>query len=222
MPAKDKNMPPQSSKDISASSLTPTRWCRNHQDKQYTFEETMEMIRCFHGFPAPGLVLGVKMVSYAMDNLPENILFDAICETSSCLPDAVQILTLCTIGNAWLKVVDLGKFAVTLYDKSTGKGFRVYLDPYKLIRWPEFYGWFYKLKPKKDQDTERLLNEIQTADTNVLTIEKVQIKPSYLIKESKGPITTCLICNEAFPEKDGRICKGCQGQNPYLANPKNR
>ncbi|MFZ2633000.1 MAG: FmdE family protein [Desulfosalsimonadaceae bacterium] len=206
------NQPPT---DIPASLHSSSRWCRDHTGRWFTFEESLELIRSFHGFPAPGLVLGVRMVTHAMDKLPENILFDAICETTSCLPDAVQILTLCTIGNAWLKVADLGKFAVTLYDKSTGEGVRVLLDPQKLKQWPEFYRWFYKLKPKKDQDTDRLLQEIQTAGTDVLTVEPVQVQPRHLVKRSKGPITTCLECGEAFPAKHGAVCKGCGGESPY-------
>jgi formylmethanofuran dehydrogenase subunit E len=201
--------------DIPASSSPSPHWCRDHTGRWFTFEESLELLRSFHGFPAPGLVLGVRMVSHAMDHLPENILFDAISETASCLPDAVQILTLCTIGNAWLKVVDFGKFAVTLYDKSTGDGVRVFLDPQKLSKWPEFYGWFYKLKPKKDQDTDQLLKEIHAAGNDVLTVEPVQVQPRYLVKRSKGTITTCPACGEAFPAKHGDVCKGCGGESPY-------
>ncbi|MDO9263984.1 MAG: FmdE family protein [Desulfosalsimonadaceae bacterium] len=215
MTKQDKTMAFQPPADIPASSLHSPHWCRDHTGRCFTFEESLDLIRSFHGFPAPGLVLGVRMVTHAMDQLPENILFDAISETASCLPDAVQILTLCTIGNAWLKVADLGKFAVTLYDKSTGEGVRVFLDPQKLKSWPEFYGWFYKLKPKKDQDTERLLKEIQTAGSNVLTLEHVQVQPRHLVKRSKGPITTCPECGEAFPAKHGDVCKGCGGESPF-------
>lgn len=206
---------------VCTSSQLSGDWCRDHQYIGYSFEDALQLIRRFHGFPAPGLVLGVKMVSHAMDHLPKDILFDAISETTSCMPDAVQILTLCTIGNAWLKVLDFGKFAVTLYDKSTGDGRRVFLDPRKLKQWPEFYGWFYKRKDKKDQDPDRLLSEIRAAGTDVLTIQNVQIRNRYLLKKSKGPITTCPVCNEAFPEKDGAICKGCREENPYLSDKKN-
>lgn len=206
--------------EVCASSQLSSNWCWDHKRQTYSFENALQLIQRFHGFPAPGLVLGVKMVSHAMDHLPDDILFDAICETSSCLPDAVQILTLCTIGNSWLKVIDFGKFALTLYDKSNGDGRRVFLDPRKLNRWPEIYGWFYKLKHKKDQDTDRLLGEIQAAGTDVLTMQHVQVHDRFLVKKSKGPIVTCPICNEAFPEKDGAICRGCQGESPYRSNTK--
>jgi len=97
MDARNKHMTSQHLTDVSASSQLPTNWCRDNQHKKYSFEDALQMIRRFHGFPAPGLVLDVKMVSHAMDHLQENILFDAKCETSNYLPDAVQILTLCTM-----------------------------------------------------------------------------------------------------------------------------
>ena len=112
---------------------------------------------------APGLVIGLKMVDWAREQLPEDILFDVVCETGSCLPDAVQMLTPCTVGNNWLTIKDLGRFALTLYDKFNGDGVRVFLDPAKLQHWPEFFDWLYKRKPKQAQDFDRLLEEIRQA-----------------------------------------------------------
>jgi hypothetical protein len=37
-------------------------------------------------------------------------------------PDAVQILTPCTVGNGWMRILNLGRYAVTLNDKFTGEG----------------------------------------------------------------------------------------------------
>ena len=85
------------------------------------------------------------------------MLFDAVCETRNCLPDAVQLLTPCTIGNGWLKVVNVGRFALNLYDKYEGKGVRVFMDPVKVADWPEINTWYLKLKPKKEQDSALLL-----------------------------------------------------------------
>ena len=52
----------------------------------------------------------------ALKNLPKGEFFDAICETAVCLPDAVQLLTPCTIGNGCMKIFDTGRVAVTLYE----------------------------------------------------------------------------------------------------------
>jgi len=98
----------------------------------HSFEEYLKLLESFHGNAAPGPIIGGFMVDLALKHIPEGILFDAVSETPACLPDAVQILTPCTVGNGWLKVMNLGRFALSLYDKYTGRGVRVFLDPEKL------------------------------------------------------------------------------------------
>jgi len=202
---------PRDEADPSADAL----WCRDYRGKGYTYPEALDFIRSFHGHLAPGLVIGLKMVDWAREQLPDDILFDVVCETNSCLPDAVQMLTPCTIGNNWLKIKNLGRLALTLYDKFSGDGMRVFIDPAKLKRWPEFFAWVYKRKPKADQDFDRLLEEIRQAGSDCLTGTPVAIDPSYRVKNSKGPISTCPLCGEAYPVNHGGICRGCQGAAPY-------
>jgi formylmethanofuran dehydrogenase subunit E len=204
-----------------SSPVTGFFWCRDHKGRGFTYEEAVALISEFHGYPAPGLILGVRMVSVALERLPENVLFDAISETCSCLPDAVQLLTLCTVGNSWLKVLDLGRYAVALYDKTNGDGVRVSVDPKKLKDWPELRAWLYKLKPKHEQDSSMLINEIRSAATRILNVEVVQVRPFYLEKTDKGNIDTCPICGEAYPGIHGSICKACQGETPYRSSDNN-
>lgn len=87
-------------------------------------ETYVRMVTSFHGQPAPGLLVGGRMVDLAVRRLPGGILFDAVCETRNCLPDAIQLLTPCTICNGWLRVLDWGRYALTLFDKSNGEGVR--------------------------------------------------------------------------------------------------
>ena len=190
-------------------------WCRDHRARPYTFPASLELIRTFHGHVAPGLVIGLKMVDLARQHLPRDILFDALCETASCLPDAVQLLTPCTVGNNWLTIRDLGKFALTLYDKSNGRGCRVFPDPAKLAAWPQLYDWYYKRKSKAEQDFSGLIDDIRQAGADCLSLAPVEIAPIHLTRHSKGPIATCPVCGEAYPEKHGDRCRGCQGQTPY-------
>lgn len=182
----------------------------------YTFEEFLSLVESFHGSAAPGVVLGGVMVDAARRRLPEGILFDAVTETRACLPDAVQLLTPCTTGNGWLKVLNLGRFALTLYDKFGGEGVRVYLDPARVRDFPEIESWYLKLKPKREQDKDLLLAQIREAGTCILSWQQVALKPQFLGRQSRGGITICPVCREAFPAQDGGICRACQGEAPYL------
>jgi len=180
-----------------------------------TIEEYTDKISSFHGHEAPGLIIGGFMVDLAKKKFTGGEFFDAICETSTCLPDAIQLLTPCTIGNGWLKIVDAGKFAIVFYNKETGDGIRVYLDVEKLKSCNEVYSWFMKLKKKNEQNKELLLKEIKSAGDSILSYGKVNIAESFLGKKSIGSTGICPICGEAYPLKDGAKCIGCQGSMPY-------
>ena len=182
----------------------------------FTFDEFKEKAAAFHGYPAPGLLLGGYMVEMAKGALPEGTLFDAVVETSKCLPDAVQLLSLCSYGNGWMRVVNLGRYALALYDKHTGEGFRVFVDSDKIEQWPELAAWFFKRKPKKEQDTQRLFREIQACGPQICAMRPVQVEERFRNKPSMGKIVRCPTCNEAYPARDGGICRGCQGEAPYL------
>ncbi len=181
----------------------------------YTFQEFKDKAAEFHGYPAPGLLIGGYMVEMAKAALPPNILFEAVVESKKCLPDAVQLLTLCSIGNGWMKIINLGRYAVSLFDKHTGEGVRVSVDLDKLGDWPEIQGWFLKLVPKKDQDTEKLFHEIETAGDTILRLEKITVQKRLLGHSHMTRIEACPVCHEAYPVCDGAICRGCQGEAPY-------
>jgi formylmethanofuran dehydrogenase subunit E len=181
----------------------------------YTFQEFKDKAAEFHGYPAPGLLIGGYMVEMAKAALPPGILFEAVVESKKCLPDAVQLLTLCSIGNGWMKIINLGRYAVSLFDKYTGEGVRVSVDLDKLKDWPEIQGWFLKLVPKKDQDTEKLFHEIETAGDTILRLERVTVQKRLLGHSHMTRIEACPVCREAYPVSDGAICRGCQGEAPY-------
>jgi formylmethanofuran dehydrogenase subunit E len=182
----------------------------------YSFEEFLEVVESFHGHSAPGVLMGGFMVTYAMEGLPRDILVDAISETPICLPDAIQLLTPCTLGNGWLKVINLGRFALSLYEKYEGKGVRVFMDPAKLNGKKEIRNWLFKLVPKSEQDRDRLIAEIRDGGRSVLGISHVRVKPQHLGKTKRGAISNCTKCGEPYPENDGPVCLACQGQSPYV------
>lgn len=185
----------------------------------WTHDEFMEAAKKFHGYPAPGLIIGGYMVTMARNALPEGILFDALSETGQCLPDAVQMLTPCTVGNGWLRIVNFGIYAVSLFNKHTGEGFRVSLDVTKLGPWPEIRAWFLKEKTKAEQDTDALQAQIRDAGMQMLTISPIVIRPERMQHKGKGRVMACPLCGDWYPASFGGICRSCQGESPYAAGP---
>jgi formylmethanofuran dehydrogenase subunit E len=177
----------------------------------FPFESFVERVREFHGFSAPGVVLGGVMVDAAVNRLPQGILYDAFCETGKCLPDSVQLLTPCTIGNGWLRIRPWGRFALALYDKQTGDGIRAVLDTTRLEACPEIKTWYYKLKPKEETDPERLLAAIREEGDGLCRLQKIQMQPALLAKEHRGERIICPSCREAYPDNGKGTCPACLG-----------
>jgi hypothetical protein len=50
----------------------------------------VERVKAFHGYDAPGIIIGGFMVDLAYRHLPEGGLLDALSETPKCWPDAIQ------------------------------------------------------------------------------------------------------------------------------------
>jgi formylmethanofuran dehydrogenase subunit E len=184
--------------------------------RSYTLDQYCEAVAGFHGTLAPGMIVGWFMIDLARRQLPPGTLFDVICETVQCLPDAVQMLTPCSVGNQWMKVIDVGRFAMTLYDKDTGVGVRVHLDSAKLDGWPAIKEWFLKLKPKAQQDRQQLQEELKKAGAGILTLERITVTPEFVAPRPGKQLSLCPVCNEVYRSADGAICPACsQARLPY-------
>ena len=177
-------------------------------------EEVLAEIRAFHGFTAPGLVLGAFMVDLAKSLIGGDVEADAIVETRHCLPDAVQIFTSCTIGNGWMKIMDWDKFALTLYDRFKLDGYRVWFDLEKARAFPELYDWYMRLVSKKDLPVSVLIDVLFKAGHSVLSCRPVKVT-NYYKREKKKTINICAGCGEAYPAWQGTFCRACQGEGYY-------
>ena len=181
-------------------------------------DDFLKKIEEFHGFTAPGLVIGGLMVDMAQElireNMGEGIDADAIVEARHCLPDAVQIFTPCTIGNGWLKIVDWGKFALSLYDKHAKRGYRVWFDVSKAAVFPNLYNWYMKKVSKKDLPIDILLESIFEAGRDALSSRAVSIINTYN-GEKKGGTDICSGCGEAYPVIQGNVCLSCRGESYF-------
>jgi formylmethanofuran dehydrogenase subunit E len=174
----------------------------------------------FHTYPAPGVLIGAFMVDYALELLgvtPDRKLY-GICETPKCLPDALQVIARCTTGNNRLKVVPIGKFAITLNAPSeheTAEAVRVFVDLGKLKKYPTIDAW-YANSPAYDKHTmkERLQGEIFHAGRNILSSERVMVP---VRKKKKWSSVTCPCCGETVPDYliEGDCCGACGSMKYY-------
>jgi formylmethanofuran dehydrogenase subunit E len=179
--------------------------------------------RCiaFHSFPAPGLLIGAFMVDYALELLgasPDEKLY-AVCETHKCAPDALQVIAHATYGNNRLRIVNVGKFAITVNrgsDANVTEGVRVYVDTKKLARYPTIHTWFTN-SPDFNKKTmnNQLFDEIFSAGRTILSSERVRVKVE---QKKKWKSVTCPKCGEMVPDysvgADG-LCTACGPMGYY-------
>jgi len=83
------------------------------------------------GLPRSGIILGVRMALLGLRELgledSQQIHDDLIVvvETDRCLPDAMELVTGCRLGNRKLKLRDMGKMAATLLEVPNARAVRV-------------------------------------------------------------------------------------------------
>jgi len=183
-------------------------------------QEQIRQLSSFHTYAAPGILIGAFMVDYALELLgisPDKKLY-GVCETPKCLPDALQVMARCTTGNNRLKVVPIGKFAITLNgpsDKEATDAVRVYLDLQKVKKYPTLDLW-YSNSPAFDKHTmgDKLRDDIFQAGRNVLSFEKVRVGVK---TKKKWKSVTCPVCGETVPDYlavNGR-CGTCGSMKYY-------
>lgn len=165
----------------------------------------------FHGHVSPGVVLGGFLVDAAWERLGQTNYLNAVVETVVCLPDAVQILTPCTLGNNFLQVLDWGKFALTLYDRQSLLGYRAWADRQAIAQHPEVAGWFLRgaggLALPKDQVVEHLAR----LGPELLGVAAVRLHQA-LKSQDKVATGPCPGCGESYPLRLGPACPACAGQ----------
>ena len=160
------------------------------------------------------------MMDYALDLLgasPDEKLF-AVCETPKCLPDAPQVIAHITTGNGRLKVLPIGRFAISVNRASespTAEAVRVYVDLEKITKFPVIDKWFANSPEfKKRTMGVELQEQIFRAGRDLLSYEKVRVPVK--IKEAWQPVT-CPCCGETVPDYmvvDGK-CGACGPMKYY-------
>jgi len=168
----------------------------------------------FHTYPAPGILIGVYMVDYALSLLnakPTEKLY-GVSESQKCIPDALQVIAHCTIGNNRLRIVPIGRFAISmnrLSEDAIAEGVRVAMDPSTLKDTPVLEAWFANSKEfDKKTMNKQVVNDILNLGRRMLTWEKVRIP---IIPKKKWDTAVCSSCGEPVPSYllEGTICPGC-------------
>ncbi len=192
------------------------------------FDAMVAKIAAFHTRPAPGIVIGVAMVDYARDTLgPVPGKINAVCETQACLTDVIQVMTGCTMGNRYLRIIHgLGRYALTLYDRDTGVGVRVacrqeLIDP---ATSPELYRWFSRTRgPELQNDPaarrrsgEQVMHEFKQVGRAVLEAQWVRVRDYG--KKPLAAANVCTTCGESYlvDQDDTGQCRSCATRQVYF------
>jgi formylmethanofuran dehydrogenase subunit E len=152
----------------------------------------------------------------------------AVAETQVCLSDAIQFLTGCTIGNKYLILLNkIGRYALTLYDRDTGRGYRVSVDIEKIDaeKMPETHKFFLRQRDpslRKDnkaraESAKIIVDEFIACGRDIFTCQEIQMK-----NYAKPPVPSaavCERCGESFllEAESQKICRVCDGIDDYYS-----
>jgi formylmethanofuran dehydrogenase subunit E len=183
-------------------------------------KDYMNRVVKFHDSPAPGALIGVFMVDFALELLgvtPGEKLF-AVCETPKCAPDALQVIANITTGNNRLRIIPIGKFAMTVNAATTNptaESVRVYIDLEKLKRYPVIDMW-YANSPEYNTSTMDipLQEEIFRAGCGILSFERVRVN---VTPKRKWKSVICPCCGDSKPDylMESDRCGGCGSMKYY-------
>lgn len=170
----------------------------------------------FHGYRSPGLLLGGMMLNIGIQQLEPTPYLNVVTETVVCLPDAVQLLTPCTVGNGFLQILDWGKFAFTGYDRLTLAGIRVWLNTERLTGYPKVHSWFERSAARSEKPPfEDLIPEILAAGANIIDHRPVRLHRA--LKDFQHVLTGCCpTCGESYRLDLGAACPACQNEAYYV------
>ena len=159
----------------------------------------------FHGHSCPGLAMGYRMTTVALDALDANRADDeelaAIVENDACGVDAVQFVAGCTFGKGNLVFRDYGKPVYTFFCRGTGRGVRV-------------LGHCRGMPKGLREDRGRCINWLLNApEEDVVSWREVKIEPPPMARLHDSAL--CAACGERvmatrLQEVEGRLlCIPC-------------
>lgn len=139
---------------------------------------------------------------------------NVVVETVVCLPDAVQALTPCTLGNGFLQVLDWGKFALTIYDRVTLQGARAWVSAEGIEEFPLVADWYLRRAEGKKVEKIEVVKQIMAGGHGLVRSQVVTMKAP--LKETEHvPTTACPSCGEYHPSRQGGV-SGLRGPGLLL------
>jgi formylmethanofuran dehydrogenase subunit E len=185
-------------------------------------EEALKIASQLHGHLAPGLALGVRMSSLAMEKLKlnrGNKKAIAVSETARCLADGIQATTGCTLGHGNIIVKNYGKLALTIGRIDTGRGIRIGLREEAYRFSPLMKKWMMREGKLTKDEEEELSKSLLELDEKYLEFQYVEISLDQNFENSA--IVKCTRCGDLVPEalivrENGlRLCRSCANEKYY-------
>jgi len=174
----------------------------------------------FHGHLCPGLTIGYRAATIAMNRLgvakgtDEELL--AVVETDACGADAIQVITGCTFGRGNFVFKDYGKQVFTVYSRAQGIGWRVAMRGGVLTANPQHQALFQKVARGEATPEERQLFQqahlaralaiLDLPDEVFADIRQVELPP--IPKARIFPSVQCSVCGENVMEPRARVKDG--------------
>ncbi|MHA1796856.1 MAG: FmdE family protein [Candidatus Helarchaeota archaeon] len=158
------------------------------------YEKYYDFAVKFHGHSCPGILSGLLMSIYVLENFNINRSIDeelvTISEGTSCMVDGFQAILGTTLGKGNLFIKDYGKNAASFLNRNTGEGIRISFNYQKMQN-------ILKLKDIKPQLSNLTMEE------RITYLKKIYFK---LLEHSLNEILKIQPIKMEFPE-EARIYK---------------
>lgn len=174
-----------------------------------------------HGKVRSGIILGIRMARLGLNELSigdpskHRRCLVIIVETDRCLPDAIELVTGCRLGNRTLKFRDMGKMAATFVDLQTDRAIRVAAKDSANHRASEMFP-----KVAKEEALGRAYRRLSDKDLFTRKFVRVALAPED-IPDYWAPRVVCEGCGESIAfgkeiHKGQRtLCGACSGHGYY-------
>lgn len=168
-----------------------------------------------------GIILGIRMALLGLKELgveeprQDHRSLLAFVEIDRCLPDAVQLVTGCRLGNRTLKFKDLGKMAATFVDLRTKHAIRIAAKESANQQALEMFTGL-----DKEEALQRAYRMLP--DEDLLTRQWVRLNlPSEELPGYRAPRVICAECgeginfNRAVVRDHRTLCRACAGERYF-------